>query len=90
MLFRSSLTPFSSSKPENTPENIMGTISGVIKDASNNNKGISGANVVLYSVSSDGTQAPIAVTTTNTNGLYLFTGIKPGTYFIEATALKTL
>ena len=85
------LKPSSSSgQPEGTPGTLLGTISGIIKDINNNNTGISGANVVLYSVSSDGTQTPIASTTTNTNGLYLFTGIKPGTYFIEATALKTL
>jgi uncharacterized surface anchored protein len=44
--------------------------------------GIPGVQVVLFDAL---TSLPLSVTTTDANGLYQFTGLNPGTYFVEFT-----
>jgi|GEM_PF-456758 len=68
------------------PNAFAGTISGVIKD--NNNTPVANAIVTLYKVEDNGRLTPIKFTRTNTNGMYLFTGIVPGmNYKIKANKI---
>ena len=60
-----------------------GTISGFISELSTGLP-IEGAGVALYSVAG-GVETVINTTRTNVTGMYLFTGVNPGTYLVKST-----
>lgn len=70
------------------PNAAFGTISGTI--VNNLNAPINRADVILYKVNADNSLTPLGFTKTNTNGVYLFTNVEPGTYKIKSTEFETI
>lgn len=65
------------------PQSSKGTISGIIADETG--AAVVGADVILYSVASDGSLTPIALTKTITNGVYLFVNTPQGDYKVKSS-----
>ncbi|MBC3789073.1 SdrD B-like domain-containing protein, partial [Spirosoma utsteinense] len=72
------------------PEVPLGTLGDYVwKDANNNGiqdlieTGVRGVSVELYTVSATGSLSKVATTTTDGNGLYLFTGLARNTYRVR-------
>ncbi|MPQ42996.1 beta-N-acetylglucosaminidase domain-containing protein [Clostridium tarantellae] len=63
------------------PKASDGIISGIIKDSTNLQ--ISDAYVILYRVEDNEDLTPVAVTTTDKNGLYVFINVSTGNYLIK-------
>ncbi|MPQ44093.1 glycoside hydrolase domain-containing protein [Clostridium tarantellae] len=70
----------------NDTSNILGAISGVVKD---NTKFISGAVISLYSILNN-EKTLIAITYTNNNGEFLFNKISSGNYIMRISSLGYL
>ena len=64
------------------PQASKGTVSGIISDDSG---AVVGADVILYSVQTDGSLIPIAMTKTIANGVYLFVNTPQGDYVVKSS-----
>ncbi|MGL5245820.1 MAG: carboxypeptidase regulatory-like domain-containing protein, partial [Sarcina sp.] len=64
------------------PQAPDGIVSGIITDSTNN--AVSGADVILYSISTDNSLTPVAFTTTNTSGIYTFINVSAGNYLVKS------
>ncbi|MEF9953003.1 MAG: carboxypeptidase-like regulatory domain-containing protein, partial [Clostridium sp.] len=66
----------------------IGTISGVITNSTG--VAVNRADAILQRVEADGSLTPLAFTKTNTNGVYLFSGVPTGTFKVVSNEVEVL
>lgn len=66
------------------PKLSNGTLSGIITDPSGV---VKDADVILYTIEDSGIETPIAFTTTDANGVYIFFNVEPGIYLVKSNQM---